>query len=308
MRIETIRLWEDRDDVELTMFLTMRDKFIPNPVKKPAFIAVPGGAYHSCPRHGNEGDPVAMTFAVDGYQSFVLEYSVAEKAPEGKALFPAQLIDLGKAILTIRAHAEEWDIDPEKITICGFSAGGHLCSMYASTWQDGMLEKALGCAHNDLKIMAALCIYGLHDYVLQEAFNAAHPNMMTDGSMNIPLFGCAHPDEETLKQYSPVCHASKEMPPMFLAAATDDGLVPAMHTIRMAERLQELGVPYECHMFQYGDHGFSLGRNLFEPFRQELSHACAQWVPLAKTFLMHLISEETLKPEENPFKDMPLPM
>lgn len=49
MRIETLKLWEGRDDVELTVFLHMRNEFIPNPVKRPAFIAVPGGAYQSCP-------------------------------------------------------------------------------------------------------------------------------------------------------------------------------------------------------------------------------------------------------------------
>lgn len=307
MRIETIKLWEDREDVELTMFLHMPDAFIPNPVKKPAFIAVPGGAYQSCPRHGNEGDPVAMNFAADGYQGFVLEYSVAGRAPEGKALFPAQLVDMGKAIVTIKEHADEWGVDPEKITICGFSAGAHLCSMYATTWHDGMLEHRLGCGKEQLRVMAALCIYGLHDYVLQEEFNAATQNMMSDGAANIPIFGSAHPDRAVLEKYSPVLLAGENMPPMFLAAATDDGLVPAMHTIRMAQRLQELHVPYECHMFRYGEHGFSLGRNLFEPFRQEMAHACAQWVPLAKTFLMHLISPETTKPEESPFKDLPLP-
>lgn len=307
MRIETIKLWKDRDDVELTMFLHMSDAFFPNPIKKPAFIAVPGGAYQSCPRHGNEGDPVAMTFAADGYQGFVLEYSVASRAPEGKALFPAQIIDMGKAILTIREHADEWGVDPEKITICGFSAGAHLCSMYATTWHDGMLERTLGCEKEQLKVMAAICIYGLHDYVLQEEYNAVSQNMMSDGTANIPIFGSAHPDREMLEKYSPVKQATTNMPPMFLAAATDDGLVPAMHTIRMAERLQELKVPYECHMFQYGEHGFSLGRNLFEPFKQEMAHACAQWLPLAKTFLMHLISPETTKPEESPFKDLPLP-
>lgn len=307
MRIETVRLWEGRDDVELTMFLHLPEGLIPNPVKKPAFIAVPGGAYQSCPRHGGEGDPVAMSFAADGYQGFVLEYSVASRAPEGKTRFPAQLIDMGKAILTIREHADEWGVDPDKIVICGFSAGAHLCSMYAATWQDGMLEGELGCEKAQLSVMAALCIYGLHDYVLQEEFNRTHPNMMSDGSANIPVFGSAHPDKEILEKYSPVLLANTAMPPMFLAAAADDGLVPAMHTLRMAQRLQELGMPYECHLFQYGEHGFALGRNLFEPFRQELAHGCAQWVPLAKTFLMHLISPETTKAEESPFKDLPLP-
>lgn len=305
MRIETIRLWEDREDVELTTFLHMPDMFIPNPVKKPALLVCPGGAYQTCPRHGNEGDPVAMTFAVDGYQAFVLEYSVATKAPEGKTLFPAQLIDLGKAILTIREHAEEWGVDVDKISIVGFSAGAHLCSMYATTWHTELLAKHFGCDAAVFKPMAALLIYGIHDYVLQEEHNAENPSFITEQDVNTPVFGSSHPDRETLEKYSPVYQATTNMPPVFLAAATDDGLVPAMHTIRMAEKLQNIGVPYECHMFQYGEHGFSLGRNLFEPFRQEMAHSCAQWVPLAKTFLMHLISPETTLAEESPFKNMP---
>lgn len=304
MKIETIKLWEDRDDVELTMFLNESDPFLGEPIKKPAFIAAPGGAYQRCPRHGNEGDAVAMAFAIDGYQGFVLEYSVASRAPQGKAMFPAQIIDMGKAILTIREHAEEWNVDVDKISICGFSAGAHLCSMYATTWHEKLLSETFGCDSEQFRVMSALCIYGLYDYVLQEEYNAAHSNVMSDGSGNIPVFGTEHPEKKILEKYSPVLLVNEKVPAMFLAAATDDGLVPAMHTIRMAEKLQESGIPYECHIFQYGEHGFSLGRNIFEPFKQELTHACAQWVPMAKTFLMHLISKETLKPEENPFKDL----
>lgn len=304
MKIETIKLWEDRDDVELTMFINEWDPFLGEPIKKPAFIAVPGGGYQRCPRHGSEGDAVAMAFAIDGYQGFVLEYSVASRAPQGKAMFPAQIIDMGKAILTIREHAEEWNVDVDKISICGFSAGAHLCSMYATTWHEKLLSETFGCDSEQFRVMSALCIYGLYDYVLQEEYNAAHPNVMSDGSGNIPVFGTEHPEKKILEKYSPVLLVNEKVPAMFLAAATDDGLVPAMHTIRMAEKLQESGIPYECHIFQYGEHGFSLGRNIFEPFKHELTHACAQWVPMAKTFLMHLISKETLKPEENPFKDL----
>lgn len=78
----------------------MPDPFIPNPILKPAIIVCPGGAYQTCPRHGNEGDPVAMTFAADGYQAFVLEYSVATKTSQQNMMFPAQILDLGKAMLT----------------------------------------------------------------------------------------------------------------------------------------------------------------------------------------------------------------
>ena len=78
----------------------MPDPFIPNPILKPAIIVCPGGAYQTCPRHGNEGDTVAMTFAADGYQAFVLEYSVATKTSQQNMMFPAQILDLGKAMLT----------------------------------------------------------------------------------------------------------------------------------------------------------------------------------------------------------------
>ncbi|MBE5910112.1 alpha/beta hydrolase [Pseudobutyrivibrio sp.] len=308
MRIETIKLWEDRDDVELTAFLNLNDPFLKIKRKRPAIISVPGGAYQTCPRHGNEGDPVAMSFAIDGYQAFVLEYSNATKAPEGKALFPAQTIDMAKAILTIKEHAKEWDIDPEQISIVGFSAGSHVCGMYATTYNTenkDLLTEKFGCTVDDLSIMSALCIYGLHDYELQEKFNEEHPNFMSDGKGNIPIFGSAHPDKATLDKYSPVVQATTAMPPMFLAHALDDGLVPAMHTIKMAERLQELGVPFECHLFQYGNHGFALGRNVFEPFKDSLEHDASDWLPLAKRFLQHQIDETTLVKEENPFKDMP---
>lgn len=304
MRIETLRLWEDREDVELTMFLHLPDAFLQKQTERPAMLVCPGGAYQNCPRHGNEGDPVAMAFAVDGYQAFVLEYSIAEKASAAQTLFPAQLLDLGKAILTIRDHVKEWGVDADRITICGFSAGAHLCGMYAATWHEKLLAEHFGCEPEVFRPMAALLIYGIHDYVYQEEFNAKHPSFLTEQDINTPIFGTPKPDRALLEEYSPILRATDQMPPTFLAAAADDGLVPAMHTIRMAEKLQTIGVPYECHLFQYGEHGFALGRNLFEPYRQELAHACAQWVPLAKTFLMHLISPETLKPEENPFKDL----
>lgn len=304
MRIETMKLWEDRDDVELTTFLTMPDPFIPQPIPKPAMIVCPGGAYMSCPRHGNEGDPVAMTFAMDGYQAFVLEYSVAERAPEGKTMFPAQLLDFGKAILTIREHAREWCVDVDKISIIGFSAGAHLCGMYATTWHEPLLAEYFGVEPSVFRPLSAILMYGVLDYVIQDEFTAMGQNPMLPVDMNKPVMGSVRPDKETLKKWSPICHVSENTPPIFLAAAIDDGMVPAIQSVKMAEKLQETGVPYELHMFQYGDHGFSLGRNLFEPFREEKAHACAQWVPLAKTFLMHQVSSETTEIEKNPFAKM----
>ena len=301
MKIETYQLWEDRDDVELTTFLTMADSFIKDPKPKPAVIVCPGGAYFSCPRHGNEGDPVAMAFAADGYQAFVLEYSVAERAPAGKTLFPAQLLDFGKAMLLIRQHAAEWYINPDQISIVGFSAGAHLCGMLATTWHEKLLTEYFHEPSEYFRPLSAILLYGLFDYHVQNVFNRTLTGSFLPEDCNSHVFGCKDPTEEQEKKYSPYWHVSQDTVPMFLAAAVDDGMVPSIQSVRMAEKLHETGIPYEFHMFQYGDHGFALGRNLFEPWRQDLAHACAAWLPLARTFLAHQTTPETLNRECNPF-------
>ncbi len=302
MLIETMKLWENREDVELTTFLTLSEAEFGEPVKRPAIIVCPGGAYMSCPRHGSEGDQIAMTYAVDGYQCFVLEYSVATKAPEGACRFPKPMLDLGKAVLTVREHAKEWAIDPEQISLIGFSAGAHLCSMYATTWQEEWYRESLGITDNAcLKPMSAILIYGLFDYVEQERARKEKPGAGLPGDINIPVFGTETPDLKTQERFSPICHVTDQTPPMFLAAAVDDGLVPSIQSLHMAEKLHEAHIPYELHMFRYGDHGFALGRNFFEPFREDKRRACAEWVPLSKTFLLHQISEESRKLEASPF-------
>lgn len=306
MKIETFKLWEGRDDVELTAFLAMPDPFIPDPPKKPAVIVCAGGAYETCPRHGNEGDPVAMSFAIDGYQAFVLEYSVFSRAPEGKCLFPAQLLDFGKAILAIREHAEEWCVDLDRISIIGFSAGAHLCGMLATRWQDGLLSGYFKVPAEYFKPLTAMLIYPIADYPVQEAYRksgACTPGMDLSHT-NTVLFGSSDPDEETLVDASPARHVTKDCPPVFIAAAQDDGLVTSENSLSMACALQKAGVPYELHIFEYGDHGFALGHNLVEAWRKDKVHASAAWLPMAKIFLLHHAAPETAKYEMGPLEQL----
>lgn len=301
MKIETLKLWEDREDVELTTFLHIPDDVIPDPIPKPAVVVCPGGAYQVCPRHGNEGDPIAMAFAIDGYQAFVLEYSVQNRVPRPELCrFPAQLIDLGKAILTIRERAKEWYVDADKISVIGFSAGAHLCGMLATTWHEPLLSEHFGTAAGNFRPLSAICIYGLFDYARQNEFNRLSDNMFTQMDLNTHVFGCADPERSEEERNSPCCHVSEKTVPVFMAAAIDDDVVTPMHSLVMAEKLQNAGIPYELHMFQFGGHGFCLGRNIFEPYREERKHACSDWLPLAKKFLMHQISLDTLKYEKKP--------
>lgn len=286
MQIQTIPLWPDRSDAELTTFLSMPDPFIPVLPPRPAVIVCPGGAYMSCPRHGTEGDPIAMAFACAGYQAFVLEYSVAGRAPLGKALFPAQLLDFGKAILTIRERAAEWSVDADKISVIGFSAGGHLCGMLASTWQQSLLAEHFGVPAETFRPLTAMLIYPFADYAAQlEMELQGTDRPLTGADALARMFGCANPDAETLRRYSPARQVSAHTPPLFIAAAQDDELVTPLNSLRLAEACQTHGVPYELHLYERGSHGFGSGRNLLRPWRADRAHDCQSWFGDALRFL-----------------------
>ena len=103
----------------LTVYLRDCCERMPNVFDRPLVLVVPGGGYtHVSAR---EGDPVALQFAAAGYHTAVLDYAICEKA---KDYMP--LRQLAEAIGLVRQHAAQWHILPEKIAVCGFSAGGHL--------------------------------------------------------------------------------------------------------------------------------------------------------------------------------------
>lgn len=123
MRLERITLNEERN-VTLTVMLQEEgsSSFVE---KRPAVIVIPGGAYEYC--SDREADPVAFRFFAAGYQTFILRYSVAEHKT-----WPNPLTDYETAIGLIRERSAEWRVFPDKIAVCGFSAGGHLAGAAAT--------------------------------------------------------------------------------------------------------------------------------------------------------------------------------
>ena len=95
-------------------YLLERSPKLVHSVKRPAVIVCPGGAYRY--KSEREGDPVAMRFLAAGIHAFVLQYSVAPNR------YPAAFLELASAVAEVRKHASEWNVDPEKILVCGFSA------------------------------------------------------------------------------------------------------------------------------------------------------------------------------------------
>ncbi len=302
MILERIPLWPDRDDVAVTAYITPPDPDWPFPADPcPGIVVCPGGAYlNLSPR---EGAPMALEACVRGYQAFVLEYTVASRAPAGTDLrYPAQLIDLARAITVIREHSARWHLDPDKLALMGFSAGGHLCASYAVHWHEPWLAQRAGAAPEQLRPAAVVLGYPIADYVLQQS--GAQPPMMVESAK--ALFGTAQPDRSQLEALSPCLHVTEHTPPVFLVHAANDSLVPAGNSLHMASALSEAGIAYELHIFQEGDHGFASGQPMDRSWEAQRNRACAAWLPMAFTWLLKqfdpALREPGLPPAEEFFQ------
>ena len=221
---------------------------------RPAVLVCPGGGYVYCsPR---EGEPVALSYAARGFHAFVLTYSTGWDAADF-----APLKEVSWAIGYIREHAAEWNIAPDKIAVCGFSAGGHLALA------SGLL------AENKPNAM-----------ILGYPATSA-PNMPGMDFMLKLLVGSHEVTNEDAARFDLVPQITKAAPPVFLAATAED-LLTAYGALPVAKAYSDLGMKYELHVFQYGPHGYSLANEVTaDGSSQVIDPAFAQWQELSVRWL-----------------------
>lgn len=133
MKIETLKIGE----ATLTAYIQKNAPEIKNADRRPAVLILPGGGYEFVSNPENE--PVALEYSAKGFQAFTLEYSVKEKG-----VFPVPETEVLRATAVVRARAEEWFVDKEKIALVGFSAGGHLAASVGVHWSRESLLRAAG--------------------------------------------------------------------------------------------------------------------------------------------------------------------
>lgn len=284
MLCKTIQIYENTPNVTLSTYLWEPSKGLYSGLR-PAIIVCPGGAYLHCAEY--EGEPVALRFANMGYHAFVLRYSTFDADPgeEGnpKAAYPGPLRDIGKAMLTIREHAAEWNVDINRVALCGFSAGGHNVGMFAAYWNAPVLTEYFHRPAEEFRPAACILGYPVTDFgQLMKLLGAEHPLCLM---MNRAYLGDELPSEEMLRTTSVPDNVGTHTPPMFIWHTSTDRGVPVLQSTKLLEALYAAQVPFEAHIYEGGDHGLSTADQASALVSSMLDRAVATWTGLANTWL-----------------------
>ncbi len=229
--------------------------------KLPAMIVCPGGGYSF--RSKREGEVIALQFSAAGYHAFVLDYAVA---PDN--CYPEPQKNLSDALSIVRKNAEEWRIDPDKIALIGFSAGGHLAASLATMWNKEPLKTGNGIN----KPNAAILSYPVISSVEGVSHMGSFDNLCGD-------------DRELRAKLSLETQVDTDTPPCFIWHTYSDQTVPVENSLRFANALNKAKIPFEMHIFPDGPHGLALS-NYITAKEENFNVPEAQvWVELAVKWL-----------------------
>lgn len=311
MLTERIQLWPDREDVILQAYILDDSAEYLQGRRRPAVLICPGGAYLAT--SDREAEPVAMRFAGQGYHAFVLRYTTyfggdvgesfqmlkSGQIPAGnpKSAYPGPLLDLGKAMLTIRENASRWHLDYNQIVVCGFSAGGHLAASLGVHWHEKFMRDQLSADNAKFRPAALILGYPLIDYRVmkkaEETIEASNQELVALWHVsNLAVFANPEPSPEELIRLSPVCFVSEQTSPAFIWHTAADGLVPVANAFNFAAALVEKGIPCELHVFAEGDHGLSLADSSTAISPEQIIPSVQIWVQLALTWLERLLQSK----------------
>ena len=222
-----------------------------------AVIICPGGGYHVLVM-SREGYKIARAFNRLGIAAFVLKYRLPDdKTIVDKSIGPLQ--DAQRAIQMLRERSGEWNIDPHKIGIMGFSAGGHLASTAGTHFENRLIENK-----NSISLRPDFMI--LVYPVISMADSLGHI-----GSREY-LLG-KNPTEKQIRYFSNELQVGKSTPPSFSILASDDSAVKPANSLRFYDALKKNGVSAEMHIYSSGEHGF-----LKTPPFEEWFGRCCYWL------------------------------
>lgn len=259
---QVLPLWPDgaplgenakADDPEMTIYLPAN----PNGA---AVVIYPGGGYWGLAMD-HEGHQVAQWLNSFGVAGIIVSY---RRGPG--AQHPVPLMDAQHAIRTVRYKAEDWNIDPNRVGVLGFSAGGHLTSStgvffdLGDETSDDPIEKQ--SCRPDFMVLVYPVISMTEDYMHRGSRN----NLIGEDA-----------DPELAKKMSTDLQVTSDTPPTFLILSNEDTAVPAENSVYFYLALRKAGVPAEIHIFEKGAHGFGLA---------QLDYVKSSWMGLCQRWML----------------------
>ena len=248
--IQTIRLWPGdapeakgkacEDIPTLTIFEPHRGA-----ENGSAVVILPGGAYAHLAAN-LEGRQFADWFTARGFRAFILSYRLSSHG----YLLPVPLLDARRAVQMVRARAKDYQIDPNRIVMIGFSAGGHLAALASTQPVSGNPD-----AEDPIERVSSRPDYLVLGYPW---IGALSPD--TSHLSYCKMFNVMDKCDEMKAAYSPDLFVTKDTPPTFWYHTFNDKTVPLEQGLRFYEALVKAGVPAEAHIFANGPHGTGLGK------------------------------------------------
>ena len=206
-----------------------------------AIVVCPGGGYGALAAH--EGHDVAVWLNSIGVTAVVLKYRLGRFGYR----HPVMLGDAQRAIRTTRAKAAEWKIDPNRIGIMGFSAGGHLTSTAATHFDAGDANASDPIEKQSSRPDVAILCYAVITMTDPFTHAGSRKNLLGDT-----------PSPELIDLLSNEKQVTEKTPPTFLFHTEDDKAVPVENSLQFAAALRKAKVPHEMHIYETGRHGVGL--------------------------------------------------
>ncbi len=258
-------------DAQLVVYARTCDEGVTSIKKRPAVVICPGGGYAICSLR--EAEPIALKFLEQGIQAFVLFYRVAPHR------YPTPQQDAALAIHHVRENAQAYCVDENKISIMGFSAGGHLAASLGVFYDRKCLYEPFSLTKEDIMPNALLLCYPVIS-ALENAHRGSFVNLTGEE------------DAEKHVPYSLENFVTEHTPPTFLWHTANDPAVPSENSLLFALALKKHNVPYELHIYPDGVHGISLADEETTPEDSPLLYNkyCQRWMKEAVHFILHFLN------------------
>ncbi len=229
-----------------------------------AVVVCPGGGYGGL-AYDWEGTDIAGWLNSRGVAAIVLTYRLPVDGDVAHEKWLCPLLDAQRAIRMTRAHAADWAIDPAKVGIMGFSAGGHLASTAGTHFDGGNAQAADPVDRLSSRPDFLILIYPVISMMKPTTHAGSRLNLLGE-----------NPSDDLVRRYSNEFQVTDQTPPTFLLHAGDDDAVPVQNSLRFYEALLAHHIPGELHVYPHGGHGFSLA--LKQGRLQDWTHLCARWL------------------------------